>query len=316
MNYKPLVSIVIPVYNGSNFLGEAIDSALCQTYQNIEVIVVNDGSCDDGKTRQVALSYGDKIRYFEKENGGVSSALNFGVLQMAGEWFSWLSHDDLYMPNKVELQVEILNEKNLDSNSKTILYGSRILVNEQGKEILSANKNVTKDFSGKEMMIYCLQNWFTLCGLSLLIPKDAFDVAVFDEKYKFIQDKILWDKFMLAGYNFVCHDDKIVKSRVHGKQVSVVRADLYNVEIEEYAKMLVEYFENEQRFEKDLVAEMLIWGKKTKKKTYFKIIYEFAKKHKMIAFSLKIKLFFAGVYGAFLEVASNVYHLLIKGRKE
>ena len=62
---KPLVSIIIPVYNGSNFMREAIDSALAQTYPNIEIIVVNDGSTDN--TREIALSYGDKIRYFEKE---------------------------------------------------------------------------------------------------------------------------------------------------------------------------------------------------------------------------------------------------------
>ena len=77
---KPLISIVIPVYNGSNFLREAIDSALAQTYKNIEIIVVNDGSADDGETERIALSYGDKIRYFKKENGGVSSALNYGIV--------------------------------------------------------------------------------------------------------------------------------------------------------------------------------------------------------------------------------------------
>ena len=101
-NSRPLVSIVIPVYNGSNYLAEAIDSALNQTYDNVEIIVVNDGSKDEGKTRDVALKYGNKIRYFEKENGGVASALNFGVKQMSGEYFSWLSHDDFYTPHKIE----------------------------------------------------------------------------------------------------------------------------------------------------------------------------------------------------------------------
>ena len=93
---------------------EAIDSAIAQTYQNIEIIVVNDGSNDNGKTREIALSYGDKIRYFEKENGGVSTALNLGIKEMKGEYFSWLSHDDVYYPNKVERQVrelEALDDK-------------------------------------------------------------------------------------------------------------------------------------------------------------------------------------------------------------
>ena len=60
-NFSPLVSIVIPVYNGSNYLIEAIESALAQTYSNIEIIVVNDGSRDDGSTEKIALSFGKKI---------------------------------------------------------------------------------------------------------------------------------------------------------------------------------------------------------------------------------------------------------------
>ena len=77
--YEPKISIVIPAYKAANYLAEAIDSALAQTYSNVEIIVVNDGSPDDGATAAVAKSYGDKIRYFEKENGGSSSALNRGI---------------------------------------------------------------------------------------------------------------------------------------------------------------------------------------------------------------------------------------------
>jgi len=113
-NFNPLVSIVIPVYNGSNFLKEAIDSALAQTYKNLEIIVVNDGSKDD--TEKIALSYKDKIRYFFKENGGTSTALNLGIEKMHGEYFSWLSHDDLYYPNKIERSIQELSKLN-DKNT-------------------------------------------------------------------------------------------------------------------------------------------------------------------------------------------------------
>ena len=84
----PLVSIIIPVYNGSNYLAEAIDSALNQTYDNCEIIVINDGSNDNGATERIAKSYGNKIKYYSKENGGVASALNFGINMMEGEYFS------------------------------------------------------------------------------------------------------------------------------------------------------------------------------------------------------------------------------------
>lgn len=133
--YNPKVSIVIPVYNGGNYLAEAIDSALRQTYSNLEIIVVDDGSVD-GSTEVIARSFGDKIRYFKKENGGSSSALNYGINQMQGEWFSWLSHDDLYYPEKIEMQVNYIRANQLfqyvDIN-KHIFFTAFENVNAKGK---------------------------------------------------------------------------------------------------------------------------------------------------------------------------------------
>ena len=78
-SFNPLVSIVIPVYNGSDFLVEAIESAINQTYKNIEVLVVNDGSNDNNATEKICKSFGEKVRCFYKENGGVATALNLGI---------------------------------------------------------------------------------------------------------------------------------------------------------------------------------------------------------------------------------------------
>jgi glycosyltransferase involved in cell wall biosynthesis len=104
----PLVSIVIPVYNGAGYLREAIDSALSQTWDNCEVIVVNDGSTDG--TEEICLGYGDRIRYFAKANGGVATALNLGICRMRGAYFAWLSHDDVYYPRKTEEQMAALRK--------------------------------------------------------------------------------------------------------------------------------------------------------------------------------------------------------------
>ncbi len=108
---QPLVSVVIPVYNGANYLRQAIDSVLMQTYLNIEIIVVNDGSTDNGQTEQIARSYGNKIRYFYKDNGGVASALNVGIHYMKGEYFSWLSHDDVFYPEKIQHQIQLIEKE-------------------------------------------------------------------------------------------------------------------------------------------------------------------------------------------------------------
>ena len=120
MNQNPKVSIIIPVYNGSDYLKEAIESALAQTYKNTEIIVINDGSKDNGATENIALSFGKKICYFRKSNGGVASALNFGIRKMTGDYFSWLSHDDIYLPKKLQKQVNLI----LKSPPKTFIYSN------------------------------------------------------------------------------------------------------------------------------------------------------------------------------------------------
>jgi glycosyltransferase involved in cell wall biosynthesis len=110
-----LVTIVIPVFNGADFLASAIDSALAQSWPEIEVLVVDDGSDDGGRTRAIIESYGARIRLHSKSNGGVATALNAGLAEMRGRWFSWLSHDDLYHPRKVENQLFALQEGGSDA---------------------------------------------------------------------------------------------------------------------------------------------------------------------------------------------------------
>ena len=82
MEKQPLVSIIIPVYNGSNYIKEAIDSAINQTYSNIEIIVVNDGSNDNGATAKIVKKYGNKVKYFEN----TLSNINNSVLEKEKKW--------------------------------------------------------------------------------------------------------------------------------------------------------------------------------------------------------------------------------------
>ena len=134
--FKPKITIAIPVYNGSNFMKVAIDSAIAQTYDNKEILVINDGSTDNGETEKIALSYGNKIRYIKKENGGVATALNLAIKEMKGEYLSWLSHDDMYKPFKLEKQVEVLN-KLQDKN--TIIFSNVELIDERGDIFCTTN---------------------------------------------------------------------------------------------------------------------------------------------------------------------------------
>jgi glycosyltransferase involved in cell wall biosynthesis len=212
--FQPLVSIIIPVFNGSNFMREAIDSALAQTYKNVEIIVVNDGSNDEGKTEKIALSYGDKIRYFFKENGWVSSALNMGIKQMKGDYFSWLSHDDQYYPQKIEAQILYL--KDLQDKS-TILYTDFSYMDE--KSIFLSDykvKHVPPEHFRPAFIWGGLIN-----GCTLLIPKKCFNTfGLFNESLRTTQDYELWFRFS-ERYSFVHMPQIMVKSRLHSNQVAV-----------------------------------------------------------------------------------------------
>lgn len=235
---KPLVSIVIPVYNGSNYLAEAIDSALAQTYENIEIIVVNDGSKDDGATEKVALSYGDKIRYIAKENGGVSSALNRGIAEMKGEYFSWLSHDDIYLPEKIAKQVSLIE------NEKDIILCSGSLMDMNGVSIFHYTKTLDKKLKGCDLLNEHMHG-YALNGLGFLVPRIAFEKAgMFDESMRYLQDLDMWFRMTWYGFRFVCHSDLLVVSRIHRGQQTNTISDLFHVDRANLAKKHAEDLKN------------------------------------------------------------------------
>ena len=182
--FHPLVSIVIPVFNGSNYMREAIDSALAQTYDNIEIVVVNDGSKDN--TEEIAMSYGDKIRYFSKENGGTPTALNMGIANMRGEYFAWLSHDDLYKPNKIQREVEELS-KLQDKN--TIMLSNYEAIDENYKQIACMHvEDTIADFPKRSESKYFHVLYSTM-HCCCLIPKKCFEVVgLFDPKWRVAHD--------------------------------------------------------------------------------------------------------------------------------
>lgn len=235
-----MVSIVIPAYNASNYLAEAIDSALAQTYKNIEIIVVNDGSPDNGATRKVAETYGDKVRYFEKPNGGCASALNYGIKQMKGFWFSWLSHDDLYLPTKIEALVALIDRYSLDPET-TVLGCNDLIMGPSGNTSINHFKNTAGILNSEEAFGETL-NKKTFNGCGLLIPKKILDeVGEFRIDYRHLLDRELWMRIAYRGYKYCFTEEPLVISRVHNNQITVKAQDsLYQEEeqsIKEYSKI-------------------------------------------------------------------------------
>ena len=216
--FNPLVSIIIPVYNGERYLREAIDSVLNQIYKNIEVIIVNDGSKD--KSEEIIKSYKDsRIRYFRKENGGVASALNLGIQKMEGDYFSWLSHDDVYFIDKIEKQISALSKLEENKRNKTILYSNWILIDKNSKKFdefrIEKRYNPKKLNSPLYPIMKCVVH-----GCSLLIPKRCFDeVGLFNSKEVTTQDYEMWFR-MFPKYYLLFQPNFFVKFRYHDQQGS------------------------------------------------------------------------------------------------
>jgi glycosyltransferase involved in cell wall biosynthesis len=127
---KPLVSVIMPVYNGADYIGQAIESVLAQDYPDFEIVIVDDGSTDN--TRQVIQGYPDeRIRYFRQENGGVSSARNFGIRNAAGRFIMPLDADDMMAPAFITKHLEEF-ERHPDAD---LVYSDVLLIDQAGQPI-------------------------------------------------------------------------------------------------------------------------------------------------------------------------------------
>ncbi|MHA7646491.1 glycosyltransferase [Nitrosopumilus sp. S4] len=210
------VSIVIPVYNSEKFLRESIESALNQTYPNIEVIAVNDGS-NDGSL-EILKEYADKIIIINQENLGLAKAANSGITKMSGTWLKWLSPDDILEPNAVQVLVE--TAKKLPKN--TIVYSNWEIIDEKRKKLrdfYESNYNNLNQFEFNVRLLDGQQININTC----LIPSLLFDKGCL---LRTLNDVIAtdYDFFLRAGIlydvRFYLVEENLLKYRIHKDQTS------------------------------------------------------------------------------------------------
>lgn len=187
MSQKQRVSVIIPVFNGTNYFEEALNSVFAQTYENYEIIVIDDGSTDG--TWDLIQKYNYKIRSFRKENGGTASALNFGIKHASGEFICWLSHDDMFLPDKIAKQLEFM----IRNPQYAFSYTDYIVIDSHGVELY---RKTRPWFERTEM----LRQLFLDChihGCTTMIRKEVFDkVGFFSEELKYTQDLEMWMRIL------------------------------------------------------------------------------------------------------------------------
>lgn len=217
------VSIIIPVYNASKYIDECIQSALGQTYDDIEIIAVDDGSKDD--SLQKLRKYIDKVKVLSKENGGTPTALNAGIKQMSGEWFKWLSADDILEKNAIEVLINA-TKKLGDISKSCIFYSSYNLIDQEGKivgEFIEPDYNNLEDF---DKNVILLDHYYGN-GTTSLIHKSLFDrFGLFDEKVKFQEDYEFWLRCcIIHGCKLHLISNKLARYRLHEAQLTKKKMD-------------------------------------------------------------------------------------------
>lgn len=213
--YKMKVTVVIPVFNRTTFLRSAITSVLQQTFQSFEIIVVDDGSNNGKEIQDLAESFNDeRIRYLRKHNGGVASALNLGINQMRGEYFAWLSDDDLFNEFHLEIAVTSLSDYKIPSihfsNWETIdVAGHKIMEVDAYRQL----RSLVTDLGPVEQGL--------ISAISTVISKSVFEViGTFDERLKYVQD---YEFFLRAGVRNIPWDFSSYVSagiRIHKDQAT------------------------------------------------------------------------------------------------
>lgn len=207
---RPLASIIIPTYNRSELLTEALGSALSQTYSDLEIIVVDDGSTDD--TPQVLCRYRDRIRVVHQENRGLPAARNVGLQVSHGDFITFLDSDDLLTPTKIQSQAEYL----LAHPHVGVVYGDGYILGEGGlRSSLAPYHSACQPSSSNDFARSLLfQNRFVVHA-ALARRSVLPDQPAFDESLARFEDWDFWLRTCLAGAAFAFLDEKTILYRRH-----------------------------------------------------------------------------------------------------
>ncbi len=179
-----MISVIIPSFNRGYILTEAIDSVLAQTYQNFEIIVVDDGSTDN--TREILTPYKDRIRYFYQENQGVAAARNKGIEEAKGEFIAFLDSDDLWLPEKLEKQKELFD--NCPELGLVYTRFWRIYASPKKDKLEPKDKYLKKGY----IYPHVLFTYLIWAG-SVMSRKSCFSkVGKFNTALPLVQDRDMW----------------------------------------------------------------------------------------------------------------------------
>ena len=200
---KPLISVIIPVFNGERFIAEAIQSVLNQNYEPLEIIVIDDGSTDG--TADLVKSIEGNIRYFYKQNGGTAAARNMGLSLAKSGQIAFIDADDVWVDNKLSLQMEQFNQ----FPETEVVIGFLLPV----RTVNQASIDAMQETNNKGALVLSLG--------SILVKKSVFDkIGVFDEELTLSEDTDWFFRVREADIKVRINKEIVQFYRLHDKNIT------------------------------------------------------------------------------------------------
>lgn len=213
-------SVILPCFNGSRWIAKAIESIVAQSYKHFELVIVDDGSKDNSKEIIAPYLDDERIRYIYQNNRGFSAAINRGLRECKGDFIGFIGQDDLWMPNKLEIQIEYLSKH----ENIALVYSDLYSFDSKEKKMrLLKGENTAGRSREDTVKRLFLANFIGF--ETVLVKKKCFcEVGFFDECMTGFSDHDMW--LRLAGsYDIGYLDIPLVEKCEHELQLSKVKAE-------------------------------------------------------------------------------------------
>jgi len=274
--------------------------------------VVNDGSTDGGETDRIAKSYGSRIRYICKENGGVSTALNTGIRNMRGEYFSWLSHDDVYTPDKVEKAVQALSAL---ERKDTVIYCQSMHIDKNSVELggIHRQQQTKTALEPWDTALMNLLQSGSMNGCAFLLHRTVFEkCGLFDETLRFNQDGFMWTNIFLRQYPLFSIADVCVKNRIHDKQLTQTGQSIFRGDCEKMSKTLIPALLQISTRRQNFLLAYTLYHAKYGNRKIVRAAYNAASEVELLAVSDKLGIIVQSLYGLIRPYIRKVYYMLFR----
>jgi glycosyltransferase involved in cell wall biosynthesis len=226
----PTISVVIPAYNAGGLIAECLKSVLAQSYQDFEIILVNDGSPDTDLLERALAPYQQRIRYIRQDNRGPSGARNQGILQAEGEYIAFLDSDDVWLPQHLSEQIAMLRK----DPSLDLVYSDSMLVRE-GRQV--GNAFGLEPQHPPVSFEKILTEECTVGTSSTLAKRQALiDAGLFDEQFRCCEDFDLWLRMSFRGAKISYQSSVHLLHRLAPESLSGNRYVMKRARIEVYKK--------------------------------------------------------------------------------